>query len=306
MEPWTRATPVQLPVTSLPSLLFNNLASSKNLLCYAHDSQVTLLDDTGSSTRTIQAKTKVLSACLVAADLLIVCAAGSVEVWRAPSPVKARLLWRHALGDYASDDATQPFCRGAAHVDGSIYVGCSSGDLLTFDMQGDDCSFRCAMKAHRGPVSCLASSPLVSACDRGEIRLWRADGKQMRSLVIEDGTRAATKGGDPCSCLAVTDIVIAGFASGRVRSYSLQGEVLCDLQAHARCLTALSVWGNRLATVGEDAHLFVWALPSLELVHASHVTDALLTGVAFLSEKSLACGAYDAGVITVLERGGGG
>ena len=234
-----------------------DLASSKNLLCYAHDSQVTLLDDTGSSTRTIQAKTKVLSACLVAADLLIICAAGSVEVWRAPSPVKARLLWRHALGDYASDDATQPFCRGAAHVDGSIYVGCSSGDLLTFDMQGDDCSFRCAMKAHRSPVSCLASSPLVSACDRGEIRLWRADGEQRRSLVIEDGTRAATKGGDPCSCLAVTDIVIAGFASGRVCSYSLQGEVLCDLHAHARCLTALSVWGNRLATVGEDAHLFV-------------------------------------------------
>ena len=115
---------------------------------------------------------------------------------------------------------------------------------------------------------------------------------------------AADIGGDPCASIAVyDDTIIAGFASGRVRCYSEKGEVLHDLQAHARCLTALTICGDRLATVAEDAHVFVWSLPSLEMVHASHVTDSLLTGAAFLDERSLACAAYDSQTVTVLRRG---
>ena len=130
--------------------------------------------------------------------------------------------------------------------------------------------------------------------------MWEGDD----GVIIEDGTRAADIGGDPCASIAVyNDDIIAGFASGRVRCYSEKGEVLHDLQAHARCLTALSIQGDRLATAGEDAHVFVWSLPSLEMVHSSHVTDSLLTGVAFIDERSLACSAYDNQVVTVLRRG---
>ena len=180
---------------------------------------------------------------------------------------------------------------------GVICVGCSTGEILRFE--GDQT--RHPLKGHRAPLTCLASSSkLVSGCDRGEIRSWEGD----ESFVVEDGTRAADLGGDPCSSIAVyNDDIIAGFASGRVRCYSAKGEVLHDLQAHARCLTALAIQGDRLATVGEDAHVFVWSLPSLEMVHASHVTDSLLTGVAFLDERSLACSAYDVGAVTVLRRG---
>mmetsp|Transcript_23442 Transcript_23442/g.61202 ORF Transcript_23442/g.61202 Transcript_23442/m.61202 type:complete len:300 (-) Transcript_23442:25-924(-) len=298
MEPWARDAPVDLQPTHLPSLLFNNLASSRGLLCYAHDSQVTLLDTRGTNNkRTLQLRTKVLSSIFVDHETLVVGAAGYVEIWQVPSPSKARLVKRHSLGDFADDDATQSFCRGSALVQGVIHVGCSTGDILRFD--GDQT--RHPLKGHRAPITCLASSSkLVSGCDRGEIRLWEGD----ESFVVEDGTRAADIGGDPCASIAVyDDTIIAGFASGRVRSYSEKGDVLHDLQAHARCLTALAIQGDRLATAGEDAHVFVWALPSLEMVHASHVTDSLLTGVAFIDERSLACSAYDVGAVTVLGRG---
>ena len=75
------------------------------------------------------------------------------------------------------------------------------------------------------------------------------------------------------------------------------------MQCSNKTLTALSIQGDRLATAGEDAHVFVWSLPSLEMVHTSHVTDSLLTGVAFIDERSLACTAYDNQVVTVLRRG---
>ena len=296
-EPWARDAPVDLQPTHLPSLLFNNLASSKGLLCYAHDSQVTILETRGSNKRTLQLRTKVLSSVFVDGETLVVGAAGYVEIWQVPSPAKARLVKRHALGDYADDDATVPFCRGSALVQGVICVGCSSGEILRFDGDRQTQSLR----GHRAPLTCLASSSkLVSGCDRGEIRLWEGDD----SVIIEDGKRAADIGGDPCASIAVyDDTIIAGFASGRVRCYSAKGDVLHDLQAHARCLTALSIQGDRLATAGEDAHVFLWSLPSLEMVHASHVTDSLLTGVAFIDERSLACAAYDNQVVTVLRRG---
>ena len=298
MEPWARDAPVDLQPTHLPSLLFNNLASSNGLLCYAHDSQVSLLDTRGSNNkRTLQLRTKVLSSVFVDHETLVIGAAGYVEIWQVPSPAKARLVKRHSLGDYADDDATQSFCRGSALVQGVIHVGCSSGEILRFEGDHQTQSLR----GHRAPITCLAgSSRLISGCDRGEIRLWEGD----ESFVLEDGTRAADIGGDPCASIAVyDDTIIAGFASGRVRCYSEKGEVLHDLQAHARCLTALSIEGDRLATAGEDAHVFVWSLPSLEMVHASHVTDSLLTGVAFIDERSLACTAYDVQTVTVLRRG---
>ena len=296
MEPWSRDAPVDLQPTHLPSLLFNNLASSRGLLCYAHDSQVTILEARGSNKRTLQLRTKVLSSIFVDHETLVVCAAGYVEIWQVPSPAKARLLKRHSLGDVADDDATQTFCRGSASVGGVICVGCSTGEILRFEGDHQTQSLR----GHRAPLTCLAgSSRLISGCDRGEIRLWEGDD----SVIIEDGTRAAEIGGDPCASVAVyNDDIIAGFASGRVRCYSEKGEVLHDLQAHARCLTALSIEGDRLATVAEDAHVFVWSLPSLELVHASHVTDSLLTGVAFIDERSLACCSYDSQTVTVLRR----
>ena len=298
MEPWARDAPVDLQPTHLPSLLFNNLASSKGLLAYAHDSQVTILDTRGTNNkRTLQLRTKVLSSIFVDHETLVVGAAGYVEIWTVASPAKARLVKRHSLGDYADDDATVPFCRGSALVQGVICVGCSSGEILRFEGDRQTGSLR----GHRAPLTCLASSSkLVSGCDRGEIRLWEGDD----SVIIEDGTRAADIGGDPCASIAVyNDDIIAGFASGRVRCYSAKGEVLHDLQAHARCLTALTISGERLATVAEDAHVFVWSLPSLEMVHSSHVTDSLLTGVAFIDERSLACSAYDVDAVAVLRRG---
>ena len=297
MEPWSKDAPVDLQPTHLPSLLFNNLASSRGLIAYAHDSQVSLLDTRGSSNkRTLQLRTKVLSSVFVDHETLVIGAAGYVEIWQVPSPAKARLVKRHSLGDYADDDATQSFCRGSALVQGVIHVGCSTGEILRFE--GDHQTQ--SLKGHRAPITCLAgSSRLISGCDRGEIRSWEGDD----SVIIEDGKRAADIGGDPCASIAVyNDDIIAGFASGRVRCYSEKGEVLHDLQAHARCLTALAIQGDRLATAGEDAHVFVWSLPSLEMVHESHVTDSLLTGVAFLDERSLACCAYDVGIITVLRR----
>ena len=298
MEPWSKDAPVDLQPTHLPSLLFNNLASSRGLIAYAHDSQVSLLDTRGSNNkRTLQLRTKVLSSVFVDGETLVVCAAGYVEVWQVPSPSKARLVKRQSLGDYADDDATQSFCRGSALVQGVIHVGCSTGEILRFEGDHQTQSLR----GHRAPITCLASSSrLVSGCDRGEVRLWEGDD----GVIIEDGTRAADIGGDPCASIAVyNDDIIAGFASGRVRCYSEKGDVLHDLQAHARCLTALSIQGDRLATAGEDAHVFVWSLPSLEMVHTSHVTDSLLTGVAFIDERSLACTAYDNQVVTVLRRG---
>ena len=297
MEPWSRDAPVDLAPTHLPSLLFNNLASSRGLLAYAHDSQVTLLEARGSNKRTLQLRTKVLSSRFVDGETLVVCAAGYVEIWQVPSPAKARLVKRHSLGDFADDDATQTFCRGSASVGGVICVGCSTGEILRFD---EGYQTRQSLRGHRAPLTCLAgSSRLISGCDRGEIRSWEGD----ESFVVEDGKRAADIGGDPCSSIAVyDDDIIAGFASGRVRCYSAKGEVLHDLQAHARCLTALTISGDRLATVAEDAHVFLWSLPSLEMVHASHVTDSLLTGVAFLDERSLACAAYDSQTVTVLRR----
>jgi len=298
MEPWSKDAPVDLQPTHLPSLLFNNLASSNGLLCYAHDSQVTLLETRGSSNkRTLQLRTKVLSSVFVDHETLVIGAAGYVEIWQVPSPAKARLVKRQSLGDYADDDATQSFCRGSALCDGVIHVGCSTGEILRFEGE----SSRNSLRGHRAPITCLAgSSRLVSGCDRGEIRSWAGD----ESFVVEDGKRAADIGGDPCASIAVyNDDIIAGFASGRVRCYSEKGDVLHDLQAHARCLTALSIQGDRLATAGEDAHVFVWSLPALEMVHTSHVTDSLLTGVAFIDERSLACTAYDNQVVTVLRRG---
>ena len=298
MEPWSKDAPVDLQPTHLPSLLFNNLAGSNGLLCYAHDSQVSIVDTRGpNNKRTLQLRTKVLSSIFVDHETLVIGAAGYVEIWQVPSPSKARLVKRHSLGDYADDDATQSFCRGSALVQGVIHVGCSTGEILRFE--GDHQTQ--SLKGHRAPITCLAgSSRLISGCDRGEIRSWEGDD----SVIIEDGTRAADIGGDPCASVAVyNDDIIAGFASGRVRCYSAKGEVLHDLQAHARCLTALTISGDRLATVAEDAHVFLWSLPSLEMVHASHVTDSLLTGIAFLDERSLACSAYDVGAVTVLRRG---
>ena len=121
-EPWARDAPVDLQPTHLPSLLFNNLASSKGLLAYAHDSQVTILEARGSNKRTLQLRTKVLSSIFVDHETLVVGAAGYVEIWQVPSPAKARLVKRHALGDFADDDATVPFCRGSALVQGVIHV----------------------------------------------------------------------------------------------------------------------------------------------------------------------------------------
>ena len=114
MEPWARDAPVDLQPTHLPSLLFNNLASSRGLIAYAHDSQVSILEARGTNNkRTLQLRTKVLSSIFVDHETFVVGAAGYVEIWQVPSPAKARLVKRHALGDYADDDATVPFCRGA-------------------------------------------------------------------------------------------------------------------------------------------------------------------------------------------------
>ena len=78
MEPRARDAPVDLQPTHLPSLLFNNLASSKGLIAYAHDSQVTILEARGSNKRTLQLRTKVLSSVFVDGETLVVGAAGYV------------------------------------------------------------------------------------------------------------------------------------------------------------------------------------------------------------------------------------
>ena len=81
MEPWSKDAPVDLQPTHLPSLLFNNLASSRGLIAYAHDSQVSLLDTRGSNNkRTLQLRTKVLSATFFDHETLVIGAAMDIQI----------------------------------------------------------------------------------------------------------------------------------------------------------------------------------------------------------------------------------
>ena len=68
----------------------------------------------------------------------------------------------------------------------------------------------------------------------------------------------------PCTSLALyDDLIVAGYASGHLRVFSVHGGGLrCEADAHARCVTSVDVarGSGLVLSTGEDTFIRIWQI----------------------------------------------
>ena len=180
-------------------------------------------------------------------------------------------------------------------------VGCSSGEVMVLKMDSTTVAEHNRLKNHASPISaCASNSESIAATADASGLILLHDAKDEYEKLIE------IKGQ---GCFAVTDMVmndkfvIASYCTGHIRFYRVEtGNLASEIAAHARAITALDLWENHVASVGEDTFLNVWSIPDsetktndIELEYSNEVSDNLFTGVSFLSNGHLATAATAAG-----------
>lgn len=96
--------------------------------------------------------------------------------------------------------------------------------------------------------------------------------------------------------------LVAGYITGTLRIFNPDNfRVVAEVAAHSRAITALDTRGPYVVSVSEDTFLNVWEIaegskgPSIRVKLASSlsVSNDLLVGVAFASEKNVYTATYD-------------
>jgi hypothetical protein len=207
-----------------------------------------------------------------------------------------------------------------------VCVGTSAGTVLVFEYDGERFRLTNAEwddRNERVPVADVASEvdsrrggfppetnlsierqcALVTANDAGTVRVWDV-------LSSEDfKLNFAFKRPSPVTAAAMRDgVVVVAESAGVVSFASTKSKsVFCEVQAHARFLSAMAIHPSEdvIATVAEDGTVAVWTVPNPETREnggiavknrfASRWPDGALTGVAFCGHRAeaLAVCAYD-------------
>lgn len=153
-----------------------------------------------------------------------------------------------------------PYCRGITCNDNTILVGTHSGDILIIMCNGESSfSTKKNLREHVDPISdiatCRFDEVTVSATNTGEIVVWQKPVK---------GVQARINSKQHITCLNVLrKQVIIGTVRGLVQLYAiLTGELMCEINAHARPVTSISVAPESayMMTCGEDSRFQVYKL----------------------------------------------
>ncbi|XP_045131912.1 WD repeat-containing protein 54-like [Portunus trituberculatus] len=199
---------------------------------------------------------------------------------------------RHAhLLPMPPPDSPFSFTKGiAALYTGYICVGMHTGEVVMLRVsKNGNVNGTEIVRWHSRPITALAShgKMLVSGDDEGNLVVAQEEGTLSKTCSIDICE-------SPVTCLAVwSGQVLAGFLSGHLKIFNmLNGRILAEVCAHARCITGLDVArdSGMVVTAGEDSFMRVWQLhPSrpdhpIEHVHSAVEENAALCGVAFTDD----------------------
>jgi len=220
------------------------------------------------------------------------------------------LIYWHALSETVDKSNFGKGICGAG--DNMVCVGTESGAILVFDMpsKGTNVTVLDTVKGHKSPITDLTSEGefMVSADDLGTIMVWRCSGSKFTQVSCIRGS------GWPCNSLAIwKDTVVAGFASGHLRVYSLStGTLGAEVTAHARAINAVDVASENglVLSVSDDTYLRIWQLkagpqPQIEHRHSECVGDLQLVGAHFVDKqgRALCITGYDNNEIQFYVKG---
>lgn len=330
------------------SLLYNNLSSNDNYLAYVHRNEVHLVKNNQTMLTSTEKGSSTSAKCVYAekdpvsqvrfcrlstfgpnVDILVVVTVGGglhlydesgqklIQFHKltklATPPAGSAPVTPPAPGPSETHVATakEAFLRGIAH-DGTstVIVGSASGHLLAFSASPKKLSLLRKIPAHTSPITELASHDgvLASGDENGNIYMWNT--REAKDAAYTK-TNEFKGNGEPVTSLSIGyGYLVAGYASGHIRLFSLETKTLSvEITAHSRAINAIDLHPTLplLAAVAEDSFLSLWTLPtsktpSVTSLGLTVTNTALLTGVRYVGRSAslIAVTAYDSRFIGIL------
>lgn len=280
----------ELQVKTTPSAVYNNLSYSGTVFCFANQSECVVVRPLGphklpiaDSDKSPITFTAVYS--VRGRQVAVVCTSSLIQLWDTAKDT--------ALARIPSDNAESRGCAVIEFGERLIAAfGHSDGTVAIWEFGADfSPSLLTHVQAHKAPVTSIASSSesavlFVSADNSGCLQFWNTSFQPFLSIPSVHASECATS-----VAIAGSSFVAAAYGSGKIRLFSLSGEMRVEICGHARWINAMSFNRTRmlLATAGDDSTVAVWQLPTVENPRASLVgmrrtKNLLYTGVAFNSE----------------------
>ncbi|CAJ1348729.1 unnamed protein product [Effrenium voratum] len=296
-------------LTSVASLLHNNLASSSNgWMASIHNSlnagQGKLLLHALASGQSKDGPELVQATSIRFLEtsqgpVLVVTSTNGTQVYAEDATA---LLFYLPVSDSASPDSLR-YHQAACYVPSlqHIVIGTSKGNIWPVNAAAGQYvqMHESAPSSPTAEVADLCFCPLadavVSVHNNGDLRLWRASQEEpyTNSEVVPNACQAPVRVVSLGAQLAIAD------GPGTILIFdALSRELKAEVTAHARWLSAAVSREDMglIVTVGEDTVLNVWQVESSEgivtLMHSTTVTDKLLCGVA-LHGSGASVVAYD-------------
>lgn len=279
-----------------PSMGYNNLSCTGNLIAYAHQQDYIVLRPLGPHKLPIKDSEKnTIQTAILASLRGRVVAALVTDLWLQ--------VWDLSRDIVLAEQPTAVASRGAAFVEAGerlfLAVGHGTGAVSIVEFAADFTPTVIAQpQFHAKPVTCIASNAashatLATGDNTGTLVLWRADFTPIVSIPQSSEDNCITA---VCHTGA---FVVASYGCGKIRGFfPHSGELRLEICAHSRWITAMCFSGGMIAAVGEDSLVSVWLLPSNEnprasLVGAKQLKNLLLTGVAFTGDGKVMTAAFD-------------
>lgn len=330
-EAYKPARNIPINPSSSPSLLFNNLSIHRNFMAFADGDAVHVVDAAKETKRSVPFTASpevVLSVHLDTffdgVTALVIAHYRGMSVWLVGDDYqnKWRLLGSHHVNGFA---------RGIARSGQDVFVGCSSGSVAILSLSGTrDVDLKAVRSAHSSAITALAASKtgdavIVTADERGEVRLWEADDLAPRAKG-ELHALDVGRSDEPVTSVALPThaLCIAGFATGHLRVYVANASgtgLIAELQAHSRPIAAIDTTNDKVCTVSADTYLHVWSIrdrlledfdskddaPIIMPLYSKRIDNVMLTGAKFAESSArpnLVLAAYDSDYLFTFESSG--